>query len=105
MRVVLQRVKRGAVHVNGEEISNIGRGVVVLVGICESDTEADVQWAVHRILGAKLWENSEGKSWRKSVGLLQYDILLVSQFTLYCSMNKKHQPDFRKASTALPHTF
>ena len=102
MRVVLQRVKRGAVHVNGEEISNIGRGVVVLVGICESDTEADVQWAVHRILGAKLWENSEGKSWRKSVGLLQYDILLVSQFTLYCSMNKKHQPDFRKAMAPAP---
>lgn len=59
MRVVVQRVKSGSVTVDGTLVSEIGKGIVCLVGICERDTPADAQWMSTRLLGVKLWENEE----------------------------------------------
>ena len=53
--------------VDGEEISRIGEGVVALVGIGKEDTAADVEWAAKQLLGAKLFDNSDGKMWREGV--------------------------------------
>ncbi len=97
MRVVLQRVTSASVMVDGAVVSEIGRGIMCLVGICDGDTEADAAWLSTRLLGAKLWENEDGKPWRKSVANLGYDVLLVSQFTLYGTLNKKHVPDYKRA--------
>jgi len=65
MRLVIQRVKSGAVVVNDEEVGATGAGLVVLVGILDTDTEADVKWAATRILGIKLWPNEGGTPWRR----------------------------------------
>ena len=65
MRLVIQRVKSGSVIVNDEEVGAIGAGVVVLVGVVNTDTAADVKWAATRILGIKLWPNEGGAPWRR----------------------------------------
>lgn len=98
MRVVIQRVKSGSVSVDGSVVSQIGKGIVCLVGIVDSDTLADAQWLVTRTLGCKLWDNDDGRPWRKSVVNLGYDVLIVSQFTLSCEkLGAKHVPDFRRS--------
>ena len=99
MRVVIQRVKSASIMVEGAVVAEISANILCLVGLCETDTAEDVRWAVPRILGAKLWDNEDGRTWRKSVTNLNLDVLLVSQFTLYGTLNKKHQPDFRRAMT------
>ena len=67
MRLVLQRCSSASVSVDGEQVSSIGEGVVALVGIGQEDTASDVEWSVKQLLGAKLWENAEGKPWREGV--------------------------------------
>ena len=96
MRLVLQRVKSASVTVDGAIISSIGHGVLALVGLHENDAEADLKYCAKKLCAAKLWANEEGKGWRKSVKQLDYEVLLVSQFTLYGEVtNKKHVPDFK----------
>jgi len=96
MRVVVQRVLQGCVRVNGEVISSIGRGLVVLVGISTDDTSPDAEWLSRKLLGARLWPNDAGKSWELNVVQCGYEVLLVSQFTLYGVM-KGNKPDFHQA--------
>jgi D-tyrosyl-tRNA(Tyr) deacylase len=60
MRLVVQRVKSASVTVDNEVISQIGPGIMALVGIHEHDTEEDVAYCTRRLLGAKLWENDNG---------------------------------------------
>ena len=87
MRLVLQRVKAASVTVDGKVVSSIGRGLLALVGIHESDTPADVSYCAKKLCTSKLWANDEGKPWRKSVRSSSHlEVLLVSQFTLYGSV-------------------
>lgn len=102
MRLVLQRVVSASVAVEGAEVSRIGRGVVVLVGIGEDDTPADVEWAAERIGKTKLWpekigEAAEGKSWWHSACSAQLEVLCVSQFTLLGTLKKKGAVSFHRA--------
>jgi D-tyrosyl-tRNA(Tyr) deacylase len=91
MRLVLQRVRAASVTVDGTVVSSIGKGVLALVGLHTDDTNADLQYCAKKLCAAKLWPNEEGKPWRKSVKQLGYDVLCVSQFTLYGDVrNKKH---------------
>ncbi|ELR20188.1 Dtyrosyl-tRNA(Tyr) deacylase [Acanthamoeba castellanii str. Neff] len=96
MRAIIQRVLRGCVRVNGETISSIERGFVVLVGITDDDTTKDAEWICRKILGARLWADDTGKAWNMSVTQMGYEVLLVSQFTLYGYL-KGNKPDFHKA--------
>lgn len=97
MRCVLQRVTGAKVEVDGEVVSQIGRGVVALVGLHESDTEKDSQYIVRKILNLRLWQNeSSGKAWDQSVMQREYEVLLVSQFTLY-GQPKGNKLDFHVA--------
>ncbi|KAM8705660.1 hypothetical protein ACLKA7_010031 [Drosophila subpalustris] len=95
MRAVIQRVKAAKVTVLDELVSSIGPGLCVLVGIKTTDTTADVDYLVRKILALRLFED-DGKRWQKSVKDLQMEVLCVSQFTLYHRL-KGNKPDFSAA--------
>lgn len=103
MRLVVQRVKSASVTVEDEVISKIGPGILALVGIHEHDTEQDLEYCARRLLGAKLWANDNGGQWRHGVKTKGFEILCVSQFTLYGTLsNKKWQPDYKLAMKSVP---
>ena len=87
MRLVLQRVTSAKVVVDGVTVGEIGKGLLVLGGICDSDDSDDgkaaIEWAVRKVLGTRLWEDAAGKSWARSVQQEGLEVLLVSQFTLH----------------------
>lgn len=98
MRIVLQRVKSASVTVEGQVVSSIGPGTLALVGLHENDTEEDLHYCAKRVLGARLWPSESGGQWRHGVKQRDYEILCVSQFTLYGTLsNKKQQPDYKVA--------
>jgi D-aminoacyl-tRNA deacylase len=105
MKIVIQRVTEASVHVSNEIISSIGAGLCVLVGICQSDTDKDMEYVTKKLLNLRIFENnSDGaaniKRWDKSVVDKSYEILCVSQFTLYSLTNKGNKPDFHLAMGA-----
>lgn len=84
MRVIIQRVKSSQVAVNGEIIAKIGRGLNLLVGIANTDTDAEIDWMVRKCLELRLFtDEEEDDRWQKSVQEIGGDLLVVSQFTLY----------------------
>lgn len=99
MRAVVQRVIKASVSVDGEVISSIGRGLCVLIGVCKDDTLKDIEWMVQKILKLRVFEDSSEKRWSKSVTDYDYEILCVSQFTLYCTL-KGNKPDYHLAMAA-----
>ena len=96
MKAVLQRVVSGSVTVGGEVVSSIGRGIVALIGIHRDDTRADMDYIVRKLVSLRMWEDEAGRRWAKSAKDLDYEILCVSQFTLYHVM-KGNKPDFHLA--------
>lgn len=96
MKAVLQRVLSGSVTVGGEVVSSIGRGIVALIGIHRDDTMADLEYIVRKLVSLRMWEDEAGRRWAKSAKDLDYEILCVSQFTLYHVM-KGNKPDFHLA--------
>ncbi|XP_078412701.1 D-aminoacyl-tRNA deacylase 1 isoform X1 [Cetorhinus maximus] len=99
MKAIIQRVAKASVTVGEEQISSIGRGICVLLGISVEDTQKDMEYMVRKILNLRLFEDENGKHWCKSVMDKQYEILLVSQFTLQCIL-KGNKPDFHLAMGA-----
>eukprot|EP00884_Botryococcus_braunii_P019168 jgi/Botrbrau1/5935/Bobra.0366s0109.1 len=97
MRAVMQRVRSASVEVDGKIVSSIGPGLLCLVGIRAEDTEKDAEFIARKILNARLFVNPEnGRAWDTNVVQLGYEILLVSQFTLYGFL-KGNKPDFHVA--------
>ncbi|KAJ8491635.1 hypothetical protein OPV22_013356 [Ensete ventricosum] len=97
MRAVVQRVLSASVEVEGRVVSEIGPGLLVLVGVHESDTDADADYICRKVLNMRLFSNSKtGKAWDLSVKQSNFGVLLVSQFTLY-GMLKGNKPDFHVA--------
>ena len=84
MRAVIQRVRSGSVAIEGFATQTIGKGFVILLGICPEDTEGDIDWLVKKIIQMRIFEDDEGKM-NRSLADVQGDILLVSQFTLFAS--------------------
>eukprot|EP00560_Eucampia_antarctica_P001136 CAMPEP_0197831892 /NCGR_PEP_ID=MMETSP1437-20131217/12596_1 /TAXON_ID=49252 ORGANISM="Eucampia antarctica, Strain CCMP1452" /NCGR_SAMPLE_ID=MMETSP1437 /ASSEMBLY_ACC=CAM_ASM_001096 /LENGTH=161 /DNA_ID=CAMNT_0043435013 /DNA_START=122 /DNA_END=607 /DNA_ORIENTATION=- len=103
MRIVVQRVKSASVRVDGQTISSVGPGIMALVGLHENDTEVDAEYCCKRLLGAKLWANDNGGQWRHGVKQKGFEVLCVSQFTLYGTLSKKkNQPDYKLAMKSVP---
>ena len=100
MKLVIQRCKKASVSVNEKQISAIGPGMLTLVGLHHEDTETDIQYCAKKLLAVKLWENDNGAPWRQHVKQKAFDILCVSQFTLYGTLSKKNQPDYKLAMKA-----
>ncbi|XP_070341621.1 D-aminoacyl-tRNA deacylase 1 isoform X1 [Equus asinus] len=96
MKAVVQRVTRASVTVGGEQISAIGRGICVLLGISLEDTQKELEHMVRKILNLRVFEDESGKHWSKSVMDKQYEVLCISQFTLQCVL-KGNKPDFHLA--------
>jgi D-tyrosyl-tRNA(Tyr) deacylase len=103
MRIVVQRVKSASVTVDHEMVvSSIGPGILALVGLHEHDTIADAEYCCKKLLACKLWENESGGQWRQGVKQKGYEVLCVSQFTLYGTLSKKNQPDYKLAMKSVP---
>ncbi len=97
MRAAVQRVSQASVSVGGEVVGDIGRGVVVLVGVTHGDTEEQAKWLARKIAGLRIFEDNEGKM---NAGLLDADgaALVISQFTLYADCRKGRRPSFTNAA-------
>ncbi|MDD4688433.1 MAG: D-aminoacyl-tRNA deacylase [Eubacteriales bacterium] len=96
MKIVLQRVIGASVSVNDEVVGKIGKGYLVLLGIGGEDTKELVEKYVDKISKLRLFEDEEGKT-NLSIGDVEGEILVVSQFTLYADC-KKNRPSFSKAA-------
>ncbi|RDY01692.1 D-aminoacyl-tRNA deacylase [Mucuna pruriens] len=97
MRAVVQRVASASVEVEGRIVSEIGPGLLVLVGVHDSDSDADADYICRKVLNMRLFPNENtGKAWDHSVVQKNYQVLLVSQFTLYGFL-KGNKPDFHVA--------
>ncbi|HID11777.1 MAG TPA: D-tyrosyl-tRNA(Tyr) deacylase [Candidatus Latescibacteria bacterium] len=97
MRIVLQRVRRAKVWVRDEVKGEIGRGMVLLVGVRRGDSHEDARWLAHRCSGLRIFEDGEGKM---NLSLLDIggEALVVSQFTLYGDTRKGMRPSFTEAA-------
>lgn len=97
MKVVIQRVSRANVKVDGNITAEIGEGLLVLLGIEDADTDEDIQWLSKKIVNLRIF-NDESGVMNKSVMDIKGNILLVSQFTLHASTKKGNRPSYLKAS-------
>ncbi|XP_066313724.1 uncharacterized protein [Miscanthus floridulus] len=97
MRAVVQRVLSASVEVEGRIVSAIGPGLLVLVGLHEADTDSDADYICRKVLNMRLFPNDKTeKAWDRSVMQRNFEVLLVSQFTLY-GILKGSKPDFHVA--------
>ena len=97
MRVVIQRVSKASVKVEGETTGQIGMGLLVLVGIEDADTPEDIAWVSNKILNIRIF-NDDNEVMNRSVKDAGGRVLLVSQFTLHASTKKGNRPSYMKAS-------
>src|SRR3954468_14083867 len=97
MKIVLQRVKNASVSVDGESTSNIGPGLLLLVGIAKGDGEAETDWLAEKVAGLRIFADDEGKM---NLGVLEVggEILAVSQFPLLADTRKGKRPSFVSAA-------
>ncbi|HET7478959.1 MAG TPA: D-aminoacyl-tRNA deacylase [Rubrobacteraceae bacterium] len=97
MRIVLQRVRSASVTVEDEEVSSIGPGLLLLVGVAEGDGEAHADWLAEKVAGLRIFNDEDGKM---NLSALDTggEVLAVSQFTLLADTRKGKRPSFIKAA-------
>jgi D-tyrosyl-tRNA(Tyr) deacylase len=100
MRVILQRVARAEVRIDGRQVGSIGRGYLLLAGFRAGDSEETLRWMVEKIRGLRLFPDDEGKM-NLPIDAVGGELLVVSQFTLYADLRKGRRPSFVDA--AEPH--
>ena len=98
MRAVIQRVSKASVTIDNQLKSSIGKGLLVLLGICEEDSEEDVNWLVHKLIGLRIFDDDNGVM-NRSVSDVDGEMLVVSQFTLYASYKKGNRPSWFRAGS------
>lgn len=97
MRVVIQKVTHCSVEIDGKIKSSIGRGLLVLVGVEDRDTDADIEWLSNKIVNMRIFEDANNVM-NLSVKDVDGEVLIVSQFTLQASTKKGNRPSYIKAS-------
>ena len=97
MRAVVQRVSRGAVRVDGAATGEVGRGLVVLLGVAAGDGDEDARWMADKVAQLRIFEDAEGKM-NRSVEDVGGGVLVVSQFTLLGDARKGNRPGFVDAA-------
>jgi D-tyrosyl-tRNA(Tyr) deacylase len=97
MRIVLQRVARAKVTVDGRVTGEIGRGLLLLTGFTDGDTEDALAWMADKVVGLRIFPDDEGKM-NRSVEDVGGGLLVVSQFTLYGDTRKGRRPSFIDAA-------
>ncbi|NIK73553.1 D-tyrosyl-tRNA(Tyr) deacylase [Thermonema lapsum] len=97
MIAVIQRVLEASVTIEGKQYSKIGKGLLVLLGVGQSDTSEDVDWLAKKLVNMRIFEDEEGKMNRSLIDA-QGELLVVSQFTLHASTKKGNRPSFIEAA-------
>lgn len=97
MRVVIQRVLRASVTIDGQVCSSINQGLLVFAGIEEADQQPDLEWLTGKITGLRIFNDPDGVM-NLSVTDVGGEILLVSQFTLHASTKKGNRPSYIRAA-------
>ncbi len=97
MRAVIQRVNNAVLSVNGEKISSIGEGFLVLVGYTEDDDKKKIDYVVDRIVGMRIFRDENGKL-NKTLKDIGGEVMCVSNFTLYGNAATGRRPDFSKSA-------
>ena len=104
MRVLIQRVKEASVTINEKVKSNINSGLLILLGIEDSDKSEDISWLTNKIINLRIFDDENGIMYCSSKEV-ETEILVVSQFTLFASTKKGNRPSYIRASkpdTAIP---
>ena len=96
MKFVIQRVSHADVKVDGQTIGEIGKGFMVLIGVCNSDTKEIADKMVKKLVGLRIFEDEQGKT-NLSLDAVGGSLLLISQFTLYANCKKGYRPSFIEA--------
>ncbi|WP_299125223.1 D-aminoacyl-tRNA deacylase [uncultured Tenacibaculum sp.] len=97
MKAVIQRVSKASVTINKEKVANIQKGLLILVGIVESDTKEDIEWLSKKIVNLRIF-NDENEVMNKSLIDIAGEAIVVSQFTLQASTKKGNRPSYIKAA-------
>jgi D-aminoacyl-tRNA deacylase len=97
MRAVIQRVSEASVTINNEVTGNIGQGLLILLGIEESDSQEDIEWLAGKIIRLRIFNDAEGVM-NLPVKEINGEILVISQFTLHASTKKGNRPSYVKAA-------
>lgn len=97
MRAVVQRVAKASVTVDGELVSEMASGLLILLGIVDADTREDIQWLARKIVNLRIFNDKEGVM---NLSLLDTggNAIVVSQFTLHASTKKGSRPSYMKAA-------
>ena len=97
MKVVIQRVERATVSVEGVVVGSVGKGILVLLGITHDDTMDDVYWLANKIVQMRIFDDSKGVM---NLSLIDVggDVLVVSQFTLHALTKKGNRPSYVQAA-------
>ncbi len=97
MRVVIQRVTEASVTIDGKVKSQIGAGLLVLLGIEDADTDEDINWLCKKICGLRIFSDDKDLM-NRSIMDINGDIIVVSQFTLFAMTKKGNRPSYIRAS-------
>lgn len=97
MRLLIQRVKNASVSVGGDELSRIGQGLLVLVGVGVEDTDEDMEYLAGKLVRLRIFDDGQGVM-NLDVRQVGGEVLVVSQFTLYGDCHKGRRPNFLRAA-------
>lgn len=97
MRVVVQRVTRASVIIEGKEHASIGKGILILLGIEDADTTEDIEWLTAKISKLRIFDDTDGVM-NLSVKDIDGEVMVVSQFTLHANIKKGNRPSYIRAA-------
>ena len=97
MRVVIQKVTQASVSIENQIVASIDKGLLVLVGIEDGDTNEDIAWLSSKMVNLRVFDDDKGVM-NLSVKEVEGEVLIVSQFTLHASTKKGNRPSYRKAA-------
>jgi len=104
MKIVIQRVQRASVSIDGDVTSSVGLGILVFAGIEDRDNQSDIEWLAKKVVNLRIFDDEQGVM-NRSVVEARGEALIVSQFTLQASTKKGNRPSYIRASkpeTAIP---
>ena len=99
MRIVVQRVKKAAVHIDGTTHAQIGQGLLILAGFEEADSKEDLEWMVRKVINLRVFDDQQGVM-NLSILQAEGELLVVSQFTLHASTRRGSVPFTSKIGRA-----
>ena len=98
MKLVIQRVKESSVQIDNKIKAEIGKGLLVLIGISQEDNKLDVEWLVNKVLNIRIFNDSDGIM-NKSIIDIKGEVLIISQFTLMALTKKGNRPSYIKSAS------